>query len=251
MRAPTGSNDAATRIEAKRRALADHGFDMRSPAAGVEPAGSGGFVRRFARAHIYWHPNTGAHEVHGNVLARYLALGGPGANPATGRRDFGYPIADETTGHLRTPLSKFEFGTVYAVPGVGAGVWGRLDDALKPDESGFPLTEPVRADGLEVLFCQRGYLVADDRFPTVMPLSVRTPMLGRPALLQSTSKTLPGGIDLHFRVLPGGAVRPEDLDVAELAHEWPGRGATASPYARSGRGSSFRSPSKSPERTRP
>src|SRR5215472_231962 len=117
MGGPSGEAQAAAAIQAKQRSLQDGGFDLGTPAAGVEPAGSGGFVRRFRNAHIYWHPNTGAHEVHGNVLRRYLELGGPGANPATGRRDFGYPTADETKGHLATPLSTFEFGTIYAVPG--------------------------------------------------------------------------------------------------------------------------------------
>jgi hypothetical protein len=220
MGGPSGETQAAAAIQAKQRSLQDGGFDLGTPAAGVEPAGSGGFVRRFANARIYWHPNTGAHEVHGNVLRRYLELGGPGANPATGRRDFGYPTADETKGHLATPLSTFEFGTVYAVAGTGTvGVWGRLNAMLQPEESGLPLTEPFRSGDLVVLFCRRGYLV-DHPDLGVLTFSLRTPMLGRPAVVRPGSSTvLPGGMRLLRNIVPSADVHvdPAALNVTDLA----------------------------------
>ncbi len=35
-------------------------------------AGSGGRVQRYQKGRIYWHRNTGAHEVHGGILKKYL-----------------------------------------------------------------------------------------------------------------------------------------------------------------------------------
>ena len=46
-----------------------------------------GRFQNFERSQIIWHPQTGAHEVHGAILARYGQLGGS---------QFGYPTTDET-----------------------------------------------------------------------------------------------------------------------------------------------------------
>ena len=52
-----------------------------------EIAVTGGRASYFTRARIYWSSSTGAHEVRGAILARYLAGGGPGG--------FGLPTTDE------------------------------------------------------------------------------------------------------------------------------------------------------------
>lgn len=58
------------------------------PAATDEqPAPFGGRFQEFAHGVIYFHQNTGAHEVHGAILDLWTQLG---------RTAFGYPITDET-----------------------------------------------------------------------------------------------------------------------------------------------------------
>jgi GH25 family lysozyme M1 (1,4-beta-N-acetylmuramidase) len=58
---------------------------------------------------IYDHPNVGTFEVHGVILARYLAVGGPLA--------FGFPISDETNdlvgGQVVGRVSHFERGSIF------------------------------------------------------------------------------------------------------------------------------------------
>jgi SpoIID/LytB domain protein len=48
----------------------------------------GGRASYFERGRIYWSSGTGAHEVHGAILTRYLELGGPGGR-------LGLPTSDE------------------------------------------------------------------------------------------------------------------------------------------------------------
>jgi len=49
---------------------------------------AGGAASYFQKARIYWSQATGAHEVHGGILTKYLALGGPVG--------YGFPLTDET-----------------------------------------------------------------------------------------------------------------------------------------------------------
>jgi hypothetical protein len=78
------------------------------------PAANGGSKQEFQNGTIYWHPRTGAFEVHGLIRARWLALGGEGSA-------FGYPTSDETaakdgTGRFNT----FENASVFWHPSTGA-----------------------------------------------------------------------------------------------------------------------------------
>jgi hypothetical protein len=50
-------------------------------------ADGGGRFNHFERGSIYWHPTTGAFEVHGEIRAKWQALGSEA---------FGYPVTDET-----------------------------------------------------------------------------------------------------------------------------------------------------------
>jgi LGFP repeat len=59
------------------------------PVADEANADGGGRVSKFAEGNIYWSGGSGAHEVHGAILERYLALGGPGGV-------LGYPTCCET-----------------------------------------------------------------------------------------------------------------------------------------------------------
>jgi len=49
---------------------------------------TGGYGSQFQHGNIYWTASTGAHEVHGAILGRYLALGGMGSR-------LGAPVTDE------------------------------------------------------------------------------------------------------------------------------------------------------------
>jgi subtilisin family serine protease len=50
----------------------------------------GGLAQDYRGGSIYWSPRTAAHAVHGAILVKYKALGGPGSA-------LGYPVSDETT----------------------------------------------------------------------------------------------------------------------------------------------------------
>lgn len=82
------------------------------------PSGRG---QHFARGDIYWSTATGAHEVYGAILDRYLRMGGA-AGP------LGLPVA----GEVRVPggrASDFRYGSVYWSPGTGAwSVQGLIRD---------------------------------------------------------------------------------------------------------------------------
>ncbi|MBT1191809.1 LGFP repeat-containing protein [Rhodococcoides kroppenstedtii] len=78
----------------------------------------GGGLLEFQYATVFALPDGGAHEVHGEILAWYLAHGGPGGT-------LGYPLSNEKrtpTGHGR--YNSFEGGTVGWLPGAGAFLMG-------------------------------------------------------------------------------------------------------------------------------
>ncbi len=69
-----------------------------------EVAVVGGRASQFQRGNIYWSAGTGAHEVHGGIVQRYIAEGGTGSR-------LGLPTSDE----LATPTgarSEFAGGTI-------------------------------------------------------------------------------------------------------------------------------------------
>lgn len=74
----------------------------------------GGRASGFEHVTVYWSGPTGAHEVHGAILAAYLNAGGPGG-------PLGLPLTDELTapdGAGR--YSHFTGGSVYWSPATGA-----------------------------------------------------------------------------------------------------------------------------------
>ncbi len=87
-----------------------------------EAVGKGqiGLRQLFERGEMYWSPETDAHEVHGDILGSYLAIGG--ANPPVNadQLDFGFPITDEL--HLLGggARSDFERGSIFWKDGIGA-----------------------------------------------------------------------------------------------------------------------------------
>lgn len=62
---------------------------------------------------IYWHPDTGAHAVYGDIRAKWLSQGGAGGS-------FGYPTTDEQAMRGGGRWSQFSRGVVYWSPQAGA-----------------------------------------------------------------------------------------------------------------------------------
>jgi glucose/arabinose dehydrogenase len=92
-----------TAIDAKFAAL-PHRWKLLGRATAPELDKAGGRMRTYLRGAIYWSAATGAHEVHGPILARYLARGGP-------HSCLGFPATDviRTTDGLR---SRFAGGVI-------------------------------------------------------------------------------------------------------------------------------------------
>lgn len=77
------------------------------------PDGVGSF-QHFANGSIYYHPSTGAHEVHGLIRARWASLGWE-------RSFLGYPLTDETaTPDTIGRYNHFQGGSIYWSPSTGA-----------------------------------------------------------------------------------------------------------------------------------
>ncbi|MGG5260332.1 LGFP repeat-containing protein [Phycicoccus avicenniae] len=83
------------------------------PPAADDALAGGAWRRRFPGADLYWGHDVGAHEVHGDIRAKYDVLGGP-----TGL--LGLPVTDETG----TPdgvgrFNHFQGGSIYWTPRTG------------------------------------------------------------------------------------------------------------------------------------
>jgi hypothetical protein len=86
-----------------------------------------GRYNHFQYGSIYWHPETGAHEIHGDIWKKWRSLGWE-----TGY--LGYPTTDEcTTPDTVGRYHTFQGGSIYWTPGTGAQAvhplilkeWGR------------------------------------------------------------------------------------------------------------------------------
>lgn len=93
--------------------------DLLGSAVGPEsPVGNNGLGRQFGGGWFFWSPDTGGHEVHGDIATAYLATGGPDG-------EFGFPTTDEepwiavsTDGRSST----FERGNITWTPEGGPSV---------------------------------------------------------------------------------------------------------------------------------
>jgi len=102
---------------------------------------TGGRESDFQRGRVYWSAATGAHEVHGLILQRYLALRGPSG--------YGLPVNDESTTPDRIGrYNHFTAGrSIYWTPATGAhAVYGAIRSkwaALGWERSrlGYPTTD--------------------------------------------------------------------------------------------------------------
>jgi hypothetical protein len=135
---PPPPPDPAGAIGAEWRWLGGAGSSLGS-AVNTEHDVAGGRAVDFQRGIITWSPATGPHEVHGAILAKYFALGGPAA--------LGLPVTDE----LPTPdgIGRFNHfssnSSIYWSPATGAqSVGGGIRAAWAASGwEGGPLGYPV------------------------------------------------------------------------------------------------------------
>ena len=114
---------------------------------------------RFQGGNIYWSGATGAHEVHGAILSRYLKLGGPAGF-------LGFPISDETdilksnNQPSGAKFSRFQGGTIYWSSASGAWevhgairqLYEKSGGPLGSSKLGFPIGNETRVGGSDIKF---------------------------------------------------------------------------------------------------
>lgn len=83
------------------------------PPTGPEQAAPGGRFRDYRGGSIYWSAATGAHEVHGLIGVKWLALGGV-------RGFLGYPTTDELVVKKTGRYNEFRHGVIYWSPATAA-----------------------------------------------------------------------------------------------------------------------------------
>ena len=182
-------------ISAKYESLRAGGLDLGSPQGDELDSGYGGRVQAYVSGRIWWHPTTGAHEVHGAILNEYLKLGGPGVEAVSGRRLLGYPVSDEgdaPDGGAR--ISRFETGAILWGYGTGAvAIYGPFYTAwgLRQAALGYPLTPPMSApSGQQIVVCECGLLVSAGRNMQVVAMNYVGPQMGNPGIVQPDALSL-------------------------------------------------------------
>jgi hypothetical protein len=82
--------------------------------------GDTGFVQRFQFGAVYYTLGTGAHEVNGDISAKYDLLGGPRWNGNAKLTPLGFPVSDERDALDRVgKVSDFQHGSIYWHPRTG------------------------------------------------------------------------------------------------------------------------------------
>lgn len=143
----TGAHEVHGAIRAKWAALGWEksflGYPRTDETVGRDPKAEGRF-NHFQGGSIYWHPQTGAFEVHGAIRAKYFELGAEASI-------LGYPTTDETA----TPdkvgrFNHFQRGSIYWTPSTWAhevhglirNFWAQHGWERNPD-LGYPLTDEL------------------------------------------------------------------------------------------------------------
>ncbi len=117
------------------------GYPRTDETVGRDAQGRGRF-NHFMGGSIFWHPDTGAHEVHGAIRAKYFELGAEASF-------LGYPITHET----KTPdgvgrFNHFQGGSIYWTPrtwahevhGLIRGFWAQ-HGWERNGELGYPISD--------------------------------------------------------------------------------------------------------------
>ncbi|MFI6046921.1 LGFP repeat-containing protein [Nocardia sp. NPDC051321] len=151
---PVGPFEVDGAIEAEYDAAGGGGV-LGDPTSPESDAANGGKFQTFDRnAAIYWHPDTGAHELGGPILDKWRGLGAE----TGGLR---YPVTSETSTPVKAGrFSHFQGGSIYWSVGTSAHqVGGVIRDkwyALGAENSplGFPVTDeaPAKNSGRYNLF---------------------------------------------------------------------------------------------------
>lgn len=116
------------------------------PTGGEQTTPTGGRVQTFQRGAIYFHPTTGAHEVHGAILQKYAQVGAD-------RSVLGYPTSDEQPAASGGRVSFFRGGAIYWTPQTGAHeVHGAILDRFRSLDSErgflrFPVSDEYASGG--------------------------------------------------------------------------------------------------------
>ncbi len=156
------------------------------------PVRAGAF-NHFAGGSVYWSPGTGAHEVHGDIRAKWSSAGSEDSS-------VGFPVTDENR-ISGGAFQEFETGSIYWSPSSGPHiVLGAITDkwaSLGWENSalGFPVTDEYAIQGGVRSDFQGGCIVW-------------TPSTG--AAVECTAK--PGN--------PGNAKNCDDFDVWREAQDW-------------------------------
>lgn len=124
-----GASTIVGAIEQKWLAVGGAAGLLGPPLSNESPTFDGsGRAQAFQRGIVSWHPTTGAHEVHGAILARWLEVG---------RERFGHPITDEAPcpdnigrfNHFRVLEQGQPESSIYWSPATGAkDVFGAIRD---------------------------------------------------------------------------------------------------------------------------
>lgn len=137
-----------TAIDDKRNELPWLGNPVDAGAGSAEMAlpDGRGRERDYENGSILWTPQTGAHEVHGDIRVKWAQLGST--------RFPGYPITDETG----TPdgvgrFNRFENGMIYWKPAIGAhevhgailALWESM--GFERSQLGYPVSDEMDMPG--------------------------------------------------------------------------------------------------------
>lgn len=143
----TGAHEVHGAIRAKWAALGWEksflGYPRTDETVGRDPKAEGRF-NHFQGGSIYWHPQTGAFEVHGAIRAKYFELGAEASI-------LGYPTTDETATPDRIGrFNHFQRGSIYWTPSTWAhevhglirNFWAQHGWERNPD-LGYPITDEL------------------------------------------------------------------------------------------------------------
>ena len=109
-------------------------------------ASGGGKFNHFQHGSIYWHPDTGAHEIHGEIRKKWASLGWE-------KSFLGYPVSDELDASGGGKFNHFQHGSIYWHPHTGAHeIHGKIKEkwsSLGWEKSflGYPITDELDAFG--------------------------------------------------------------------------------------------------------
>jgi hypothetical protein len=150
---------------------------MGYPRSDEQAGANGGRASFFEQGDIYWHPDTGAFEVHGGIREKYNQLGASGSI-------LGYPTSDENAvlanGSEAGRSNSFQGGVIFwsgatgAFEMHGALLHGYLHQYNGPaGELGFPLSDEQRSPNDVFRFnnFQHGVLAFDMRNGTTRKVS--------------------------------------------------------------------------------